>query len=205
MREENMAESERAPRPGAFRAPEPGGSAQSWIDRLYRTYRQELTAFAVRKVGQGPPDPEDVVQHTFRQIAAMADPAAIVNIRAFLYRSAANYIISFRRREKVRRRHAGQASGLGDIFGESDGLDPERVLLGRERIMAVSALIRRLPRRQRRLLLLNRVEGVSFAELARRYDVSEATVRREVKKALEALTAYAPDRPVQEENKRRSR
>lgn len=200
-----MAEPERAPGPENFGAPESHSSSRSWIDHLYRTYRQELTAFAVRKVGSGPPDPEDVVQHTFRQIAAMADPAAIVNVRAFLYRSAANYIISFRRREKVRRRHAGHAPGLGEIFSESDGLDPERVLLGRERIMAVSALIRRLPRRQRRLLLLNRVEGISFAELARRYDVSEATVRREVKKALEVLAAHAPEGEAQKEDKRRSR
>ena len=164
----------------------------SWVDRLYRDHFREILGFVMQKVGNGPPDPEDMAQQAFIQIAKHKAPETIKNKRAYLYRSAANAIISFRRREAVERRFAQHDLGVQKIFGEGDGLSPERVLLDREQIELVVSAIERLPRRRRRLLLLNRVEGLSYAALARRYGISEKNIRVQVSKALAALAEYAP-------------
>lgn len=170
----------------------PSGESGSWFDRLYREHFQEILAFVVNKVGSGPPDPDDVTQHTFEAIARHKAPETIQNKRAFLYRTAANFIISFRRHAAVEQKHAEHDLRVQQIFGEGDGLSPERVLLDREQIDQVIDVIQKLPRRRRRLLLLNRVEGLSYAALARRYSVSETTIRKQVAKAMRELAAYAP-------------
>lgn len=62
---------------------------------LYERYRRELVAFVRMKVG-GPPEPEDVAQQAFVNYAALDDPAAVRNPRAFLYRTAANIVTNQR-------------------------------------------------------------------------------------------------------------
>ena len=170
------------------------------LDALYRAHFREILAFAINKVGNGPPDPEDVAQQAFAKFAQQRSPQTIENKRAWLYRTAANMISTFRRDAAVVRKHAELQSHLHEIFGESDGLGPERVLLGREHISEVVAIIRRMPRRRRRLLLLNRIEGLSYAALARRYKVSETTIRRQIAAAMKDLAAFAPDFDPDEEN-----
>ena len=171
----------------------PGG----WLGALYEAHFRELSVFARRKVGDGPPEPEDIVQHAFARIAAHRAPETIENKRAFLYRTVANYISTCRRNVATHRRHTQQAGDTQEIFGESDGLSPERVLLNKEDILRAQEAIRKLPRQQRQLLLLNRVEGISYAALARRYKVSEPTIRRRVLAAVnevaKAVPGYAGD------------
>lgn len=168
------------------------GSSVNWVEALYRQHFQEILGFIARKVGEGPPDPEDVAQQTFEAIAKHKAPETIENKRAYLFRTAANAITSFRRHAAVELRFAKYDLGVQKIFGEGDGLSPERVLLDRENIDLVVAAIEKLPRRRRRLLLLNRIEGVSYAALARRYNVTEGTIRKQVGKAMTELAEYAP-------------
>lgn len=175
--------------------PEGHGSSTSsrrWVDALYRDYFSELLAFVRGKVGQGPPDPEDIIQVAFERIANHRAPETIENKRAYLYRTASNEIMTFRRRAAVRHKHAVREIEVQEIFGQDDGLTPERVLLEKEAIEAVMQAVDVLPARRRRLLLLNRVEGLSYAAIARRFNVSETTVRVQVKKALAELAQYVP-------------
>lgn len=165
---------------------------KTWVDALYRDHFRELLAFVIGKVGQGPPDPEDITQDAFESVAKHRAPETIVNKRAYLYRAAANEIMTFRRRAAVRHKHAVRDFEVQKIFGEGDGLTPERVLLDRESIKAVMLAVDAMPARRRRLLLLNRVEGLSYAAIGRRFDVTEKTVRMQVKKAIEELVQYAP-------------
>ena len=174
-------------------APAPAPAPVDGLQDLYRAYFKEVVIFISRKVGSGPPEPEDVAQQAFAKFASLRNPEAIENKRAFLYRVAANILSSYRRHQIVERKHAEMDAGINDIFGESDGISPERVLLNREQFELLADAVRKMPRRKRRLLLLNRVEGLSYAELARRFNVTETTVRRQVLSAIKELAAYAPD------------
>ena len=153
---------------------------------LFDRYRREIVAFVRRKVGDGPPEPEDVAQQTFVNYAAVRDRGGIQNPRAFLYRTAANIVINHVRRASLGRAHLADERALGDIFGDHDELSPEIVLLNRERFEQVVLAVRLLPRRQRRFLLLHRLQGMSYTEIARRNGVSISTVRRDVEAAVNA-------------------
>lgn len=51
----------------------------------------------------------------------------------------------------------------------------------------VGTALRRLPQRQRDILRLSRLNGMSHAEIARRLGMTDADVRRELVSALTAL------------------
>lgn len=160
------------------------GAGAPGLADLYARYRAELVAFARRRVGAGPPEPDDLAQQAFANFAGLSDPDKVKNPRAFLYRTLANLIADDRK--SSRRRHGVDVDDaeLEDLIQDHDEISPEIVLLDRERFSLVAAAIRALPRRQRRFLLLNRLEGMSLTDIARRNGVSISTARREVETAI---------------------
>ena len=167
-----------------------GGGA---LRDLYENYREELVVFIRGKVGGGPPEAEDVTQQAFANYAALKEPQSIKNPRAFLYRTANNILINHLRHNGYSRAHIASERHQNEIFGDCDELSPEIVLLEKERFAVVLSAVKRMKRRRRRFLLLHRLQGLSYCEIARRVGVSEATVRREVEAAVnlcaEALLA----------------
>lgn len=154
------------------------------IPALFVRYRAELTAFARRRVGDGPPEPDDLIQQAFANFAGVEDPASVKNPRAFLYRTVANLIADYRKSGHRVHNFDVDDAELEELFQDHDQISPEIVLLDRERFFRVEAAIRALPRRQRRFLLLSRLEGMSYTEIARRNGVSISTARREVEAAI---------------------
>jgi RNA polymerase sigma-70 factor (ECF subfamily) len=160
-----------APR-GAIQA---GAGALSGLDDLYRRHFTTLSAFVRRKFGPGPPDPEDVAQAAFERFAALTDQAQVRNPKAFLYRCARNYVIDHRRRQAVSTRLASEVQSLNPTGASADG-DPLRVLEAREDLAAVIAAIEALDARRREVLILNSIEGLSCAEIARRMGLSQTRI-----------------------------
>lgn len=155
----------------------------SALEAAYARYARELAAFIRRKFGDGPPEPEDVAHAAFARLAAVDDFAAIENARAFLYRAAKNIAIDGHRRLIVQTRHAADEAAIADAEGRAD-FSPERVVIGKEQLSLLQDVIKALPAKQRRFLRLNRVEGLSYAEIGRRENVSESGVRKAVERAL---------------------
>lgn len=151
---------------------------------LYARYVRELSTYARRRVGKGPPEPEDLVQQAFANFAGLQNPAAVKNPRAFLYRVIANLITDHNRSAGHRRTVDVADEDLEELSEDQDEISPEIVLLDRERFSKVAETIRALPRRQRRFLLLNRFHGMTYTEIARRNGVSIMTAKREVDAAI---------------------
>lgn len=154
------------------------------LPAVYERYATELTIYARRRVGRGPPEPEDLVQQAFANFAGMQNPADVKNPRAFLYRVIANQITDHNRSAGHQRAVDVEDARLEEFFQDKDEISPEIVLLDRERFSKVAETIRSLPRRQRRFLLLNRLEGMTYTEIARRNGVSIMTAKREVDAAI---------------------
>ena len=154
------------------------------IRALFERYRTELAAFARRLVGDGPPEPEDLIQQAFANFAGVENPAAVKNPRAFLYRTISNLVADYHKSSHHIRRFDVDDAELEDLSQDHDQISPEIVLLDRERFFRVEAAIRTLPHRQRRFLLLSRLEGMSYTEIARRNGVSISTARRDVEAAI---------------------
>lgn len=155
-------------------APEAGAAAGALND-LYRQHFSALSAFVRHKFGAGPPDPEDVAQAAFERYAALPNRGEIRNPKAFLYRCARNYVIDHRRRQAVSMRLAAEVESLNPTGGSADG-DPARVLEAREELAAVLAAVESLDARRREVLILNSIEGLSCAEIARRMGLSQTRV-----------------------------
>ena len=167
----------------------PEGSAQANVlVGLYREHWRELCRYLAATFGPGPPEPEDVAQLAFARVAAHRNFDAIENPKAFLWRTAHNIAVSEKRSQSVRRRRADEVQQTS-LAAEGDDFTPERVLVAKEQIAAISAVLNAMPAKRRRMLVLNRIEGLSFAEIARRTGLSQTAVKKHVARAMIDLDA----------------
>lgn len=157
---------------------------QKPLSDLYGHYRKELVAFVRLKFGQGPPEPEDVAQQAFANFAALGPANVVANPRAFLYRTAYNIALNYRKRERIGRRFFEQSPDPAEIREARDDFNPEVVLLSKEQYALIERVIRAMPLQRRQFLLLNRLEGLSYAEIARRMGRAESVVRKQVALAI---------------------
>ncbi|MCX2802469.1 RNA polymerase sigma factor [Microbulbifer thermotolerans] len=153
----------------------------------YREHHRELCRYATHKFGLSEMEAEDVVQSAFARFAPLHDTAEMENARAFLYRAVNNASIDLLRRNQVRSNFA--QSALEDPEREIDAVSPERIATGRQLLKLISRALWGMPQKRRRLLLMNRVDGLSYAEIARREGLSATVVKKHVAKALAACQA----------------
>jgi RNA polymerase sigma-70 factor (ECF subfamily) len=151
------------------------------IAALYRRYRDSLRRYVTNQFGSGPPDPEDVVQVVFEKYAATLNSSTVLNPKAFLFRSARNYVIDQRRRQAVRADYEKVSQEIAD---KADDLNGERVLGAKQRLLAVEQAISQLDPRSREMLIMSRIQGLSSAEIARREGCSPTLVKSIIARAL---------------------
>lgn len=155
------------------------------VSRLIASFRenyQDLLRFLTRRTGSAE-RAADVAQDTYVRLAAIS-PATleIENPRAFVYRVAGNLAIDTMRREG---RIAADSTFLEAGEAVPDPApSPEAASLARERLRLLEAALDELPSRARLALLLSRVEGRSFAEIAVQFQVSESMVAKYIAQAL---------------------
>ena len=144
------------------------------LEDLYRRYKDSIRRRISSKFGGGPPDPEDAVQAAFERYAKLGDPGNVEDPEAFLYRTASNFMLDHRRRVKVRAIHADDEYHRAD---RTDDLDAERVLSAKERLAIIDRTIRAMDERRREVLVMNRIHGVSCADIARHLNRSPTLVK----------------------------
>ncbi len=154
--------------------------------RLFQLYWPALCDYLRSRYGEGTFDPEDVAQAAFTKLAEVKDSEKIKNPQAFLFSVARNIAIDEFRKAKIRLAHeqdASQSTGKEIV----DGFSPENVLLEREKLELMSAVIEKLSKMQRTILLLHRLDKLTYSQIASKYGLSETTVRRHVAGAVEKI------------------
>ncbi|PHZ83573.1 RNA polymerase sigma factor [Paremcibacter congregatus] len=162
-----------------------------FLTEVYYNCQTDLCAYIRKTFGGGPPDPEDVVQTAFCKFAALEDPYAIRNPHAFLLTTARNIIFDHHKKAKTRNNHLRQvAEDRAAEFRLFDDLTPERVILGKEECDILRRALKNMSKKRRELLLLHRVHGMSYVDLAKRTGLSQTTVKYHVAMAFsECLSA----------------
>lgn len=130
---------------------------------------------------------EDVAQQTYLHLLQHPAPGEIGNPAAYLFRTASNLAIDTMRRETTRLRHTepeADPESLSSVMHE-----PEDVLDAAARIERFTAVLEELPELCRHAFLLNKLDGLTHAEIATRLGLSKKTVQRYVLKALEHCAA----------------
>jgi RNA polymerase sigma factor (sigma-70 family) len=125
---------------------------------------------------------EDITQTLWLRIQRIADPAAIKDKRAYLYRLALNLTS-----DQIRSRKRGQT--LFDDHAADTGMvdtapTTEAQIIHRQRLGLLSAAIDELPPRCREVFVLRRIEGLSPAQVADRLGITPNAVAKHVRHAI---------------------
>lgn len=168
-------------------------SIEGELAALYRDYVHDLAVGIRDRFGNGPPEPEDVAQEAFRRVIERGDTSQIKNLKGFLWRTARNLVFDATKRTKLRSKYDFEVEEI--LFPvKGDILTPEKVMLAKEQLKAVNELLRQMPEKRRRALVMYRVEGLTLVEVARRLRLSRTAVSNHIAKAHAALnTLFVED------------
>ncbi len=148
---------------------------------VYIRHHTELCRYVVNKANVSNDEAQDIVQAAFTRVIEM-DFKDIKNPRALLYKTSYNIAIDQKRHGGVRQRHVQAVVDSGAAMVEE--LSPDRIHDGRRQLGQVVEALWDMPKKRRRLLLMNRFDGLSYAQISRTVGLSETVVRKHVAKAL---------------------
>jgi RNA polymerase sigma-70 factor (sigma-E family) len=154
------------------------------LGTLYRAHYRDLVRLA-RLLVDDPATSEDVVQDAFARFGSRLHAVAPEKAPAYLRSMVLNGARSHLRHRQVRRRHpwpdADQAPAA-----EVGGLD-------RTRQLAVVEAVRRLPARQRAVLLLRFYLDLTEREVAETLGISVGSVKTHTRRGFAALAPLLED------------
>ena len=153
------------------------------MDRLTRCFldiRDELVRFVRRRTGHSAA--EDVVQDVWLNLRERDDSESWREPRAVLFKAAANLGTDTYRRNV----HTQKLFVPADAAAEpaSSDPDPEAQAQVASQVERLLNALEQLPPECREALLLNRLDGLTHAEIGRRLGVSTKTVQRHIERAL---------------------
>lgn len=152
------------------------------IDKLFRQYHRELNRFAYKKL-RDREAASDLVQDAFARLLSHLQTGVVPESpRFFLWRIANNLLIDLLRRDR-RRGASVPFEALADELVDT-APNAERHLIARQEFRIIKDTLDELAPKARAALLLNRVEGLSHAEIAIRLGISSSMVSKHVLNAL---------------------
>lgn len=136
---------------------------------------------AARKLVDDPDTAGDLVQEAFMRVLASEGWARIEAPHSFMLRLMRNLAIDRLRRARIAR--FDQISQLDGFDVPDEAPDAYRVVVGRQQLAALSAALRQLPERCRRVFVMRRIENHSPVEISRRLGVSVSTLEKRLARA----------------------
>lgn len=127
---------------------------------------------------------EDLVQEAWVRLACYEMKQTVDEPEAFLMRAALNLSIDGYR---TSRNHGPQVL-LEEVTLVDSAPSVEARLLARERLARLSECLSGLDARTRRIFLAQRVEGLSYEEIARKHRLSVSAVEKQIAKAALLIT-----------------
>jgi RNA polymerase sigma-70 factor (ECF subfamily) len=168
------------------------------IDRGIRKYDRLLVAWLTGKFGDADLA-RDLAQETYLRIWRYSESNDIGNLKALLFKTAANLAANeFRSRARWRVQQNTGAAAIKDGEIEQvacDAPSPERAAVARADARASMKAIQALPERTRRAFVMSRFEGKSYGEIAAELGVSVSSVEKYIIAALTALREAVADTP----------
>jgi RNA polymerase sigma-70 factor (ECF subfamily) len=163
------------------------------LDKLFRRHNKELLVFATQRAGNAG---EDLVQEAYLRLLQHPDPASIENVRAFLFRTTSNLTIDLHRRQMLEARIFPELISDGDLNSEATKVEvptsePERQISQQQELDLLRAMLDELPEVTRYAFILNRIEGLSHAEIAKRLGISVRSSERHLAIALRHLLTHS--------------
>ncbi|WP_428028783.1 RNA polymerase sigma factor [Ancylobacter sp.] len=151
---------------------------------VFSSHGGELRSYLQRRLGDGH-IASDLVQDTFLNVLERPE-TSIQDIRAYLYAIARNLLINHRKQEARRRTETCAPEALAEMA--ADQPSPEEVADSRLQLERIHALVRELPQRTQDIFALNRIDGLTHAQVARELRISESAVQKHLALAIAHMT-----------------
>ncbi len=158
------------------------------LEALALRYQGPLLRYFVRR-GCAADVAEDCMQEVFVRLAR-TDDKTVQNAEAYLFTIASSVLIS--RARKARTHYDAQHHPIEDFSLVSGEAAPDRVLEGKEALGRLDAVLSELAPDTREMFLLNRVDGLTYHQIAARHGLSVKAVERQIGKALNHLRLRFP-------------
>ncbi len=148
----------------------------------FQEHYDELLQFLTRRMNDRQ-RAADVAQETYLKLVKIEQQALpVLHARSFIFRVAGNLAIDTLRREQRQESNLGDSDAAAQMACPAPA--PEAALLARERLEILDEALLQLSDNARQALLLNRVEGLTQAQIAQRLGVSESMVAKYIGQAL---------------------
>jgi RNA polymerase sigma factor (sigma-70 family) len=173
-----------------------GGTASYRLERAGAQPRNEenerLLGFlpGIRKFFRGRVtacEADDLTQEVYLHMLARSRTAAIENLHGYLFTVAANVLNAKVRGDRAR--HSRSHIEFNEDEALADENTPEHILLQRDQLQVLFAMIQELPPRTRDVFVLHRFEEMTYDAIARKMGISSSAVEKHMIKALHRLTA----------------
>jgi len=148
---------------------------------LFLAHRRELEVYLMRQV-YCRDTAADLLQETFLRLVQQPPTTELSNVRAYLYRIARNLAIDHFRRDERRQTFPTPLDRLAGLPDQAVPVD--QVLDAAQRLDLLRRAMAELPPRTREIFELNRIEGLTYAEVAQRLGISESSVQKHLARAL---------------------
>jgi RNA polymerase sigma-70 factor (ECF subfamily) len=157
------------------------GASNESLSQLFQQCRPELQGFLSHRLGRQ--DADDIVQETYLRLLQYPALDTIQNLRAFLFKTASNLVIDRVREQRTRFERVQEGADV-DLLS-SFAPTPEAAAEGAIELGRFRAVLAELPPVYRHAFLLNRVDGLTHTEIAKRLGISKKSVERYIEKAFD--------------------
>lgn len=164
--------------------------AVSSVEVMYVEHHGWLRNWLGKKMGNVA-DAADIAHDTYLRVLASGSAFPAHQSRRFLTQIANGLVIDLYRRRKIEAAYLETLAGLPEAQVPSE---EQRALLI-EALVQVDALLQALPGKTRLALLMCKIDGLPYREIAERLSVSVATVERYVANGLLACYELAHGQP----------
>ncbi|MEM6415654.1 MAG: sigma-70 family RNA polymerase sigma factor [Pseudomonadota bacterium] len=142
--------------------------------------RAALTRFLMGRLGCAE-TAEDILQSLSERLLGTPATTEVRNKKAYLFRAAANAANSSTRLAQTR---AFNEAAAANQFDQTDQIDPERTLVGRQMLATVEEAIAELPILTQRIFIAFKIKGETQQSIAQRFGVSLSTVEKRLASAV---------------------
>ena len=152
------------------------------FEYFFKEYTDLLYAYALGFVKEREPA-EDIIQDTFVYFWNKRERSRYTgSVYAYFQTSGRNACINYREHEKVEHRYEQEI-----LHTEEEAFDWQEVESVKEMRQKLLDAIDRLPEKCRQIFMMSCVDGLKYREIASRMDISENTVKTQIKLAYKKL------------------
>lgn len=121
----------------------------------------------------------DLTHETYLRLDKRVKESPPDNARALAFRIALNLAIDYQRKAVVRRRHSSDlAYDVALEISSNQSAEPDKTLMGQERMAMMKAALDELPVKSRTAFYLHSIDGLKYAEIATRMGISKSMVNK---------------------------